>query len=95
MRKLFVLLGLVLTACSSVGNVLPVGVDTYTVSSSMSRVLPSWPEVKAMSTQRAIEFCGSQNKRMTVVGWETHGMVGWSPLDAELTFKCSSQSPTE
>lgn len=95
MKNFFVIFGLVLAGCSTVGDVLPTGVDTYTVSSRMGGQLPAWSEVKALSIQRANEFCGNQNKRMTVVKWETHGARGWTPLDAELTFKCSSQPPAE
>ncbi len=40
MRKLFVILGLVLTGCSTVGDVMPTGVDTYTVSSRMGGQFP-------------------------------------------------------
>lgn len=95
MRRLFVLLGLVLTACSSVGEVLPTGADTYTVSSRMGGQFPAWSEVKSLSIKRANEFCRSQNKQMTVVSWDTHGARGWTPLEAELTFKCSSQSSSQ
>jgi hypothetical protein len=87
-----VTLGLVLQACSTVGEVIPTGPDTYTVSSRMGGQLPAWSEVKALGLKRANEFCDAQKKQMTVVSWETHGARGWTPLDAELTFKCMDRA---
>ncbi len=80
---------ILLAGCASTGEVLPVGSGLYTVSSRMGGQLPAWSEVKALSLKRANEFCDAQKKQMTVVKWETHGARGWTPLDAELTFKCS------
>ena len=78
---------LFLVGCASVGDVLPIGVDTYTVSSRISGGR-SWPKVKALGIERANEFCEEKSKRMEVINWTTHGVRGWSPLDAELSFKC-------
>ena len=93
MRKLLVIVGLILTGCSGVGNVLPTGVDTYTVSCTGN--YSAWSEVKALCTRRANEFCESQKNLMAVISWDTHGVRGWSPQEAELTFKCSSQTPAK
>ncbi len=90
MKKIVVLLAIALFGCSSVGEVLPTGVDTYTVSSRMGGQFPAWSEVKALGIKRANEYCDGQHKQMTVVSWQTHGARGWTPLDAELTFKCVS-----
>ena len=93
MRKLLLIMLLILTGCSTVGNVLPVTGNTFTVTTSGHYT--SWSELKASSIQGANEFCKKQNKHMGVVGWETHGVRGWSPQEAELTFKCSAELPTE
>ena len=85
MKRFWLLLGLATAACSSVGDVMPIGVDKYTVSSHMDDPTSSWPEVKALSINRANEFCGSKNKRMSVVSWEMSGEI---THDAELIFEC-------
>lgn len=92
MKKVLVSVSFLLAACTTVGEVLPTGPETYTVSSRMGGQLPAWSEVKALGIKRANEFCESQGKRMTVVRWETHGARGWTPLDAELTFTCTAQA---
>lgn len=91
--KLFLIMLLILTGCSTVGTVLPVSGDTYMVTTSGHYT--SWSELKASSIQRANDFCAKQNKHIEVVGWETHGVRGWSPQEAELTFKCSTVLPIE
>ena len=95
MKKFVGIVGLFLAACSTVGEVMPIGVDTYTVAGRMGGQLPAWSEVKGLAIKRANEFCDSKNKTMTVVGWETHGARGWTPLDAELTFKCEPNTKPE
>lgn len=88
MSKLFLIVILIFTGCSTVGNVLPIGGDNYTVTTSGH--YKSWSELKASGIQRANEFCAKQNKQMEVIGWETYGVRGWSPQEAELTFICSN-----
>ena len=93
MRKLLLIIPLILIGCSTVGNVLPISGNTYMLTSSGHHT--SWSGLKESSIQRANEFCTKQNKHMVVVGWETHGVRGWSPQEAELTFKCSTELPAE
>ena len=88
MRRVLLLIAASLAGCQSVSNVQPVGPETYTVSSEMSGQFPSWSDVKGLAIKRANEFCAPKGKVMEVVGWETHGARGWTPLNAELTFKC-------
>lgn len=75
--------------CETIGDVIPVGHDTYTVSAPMGGHLPDWSEVKALGLKRANELCDAQKKQMTVVSWQTHGARGWTSLGAELTFTSS------
>ena len=77
-----------LHGCSSVSPVIPVGKNTYRVSSEMGGQLSSWSDVKNLSLKEANEFCIKQNKYMKEGSWETHGARGWTPLNAELTFQC-------
>ncbi|MBA4390900.1 MAG: hypothetical protein C0399_08165 [Syntrophus sp. (in: bacteria)] len=93
MRKLLLVTLLILTGCSTVGNVIPISGDTYTVTSSGHYT--SWSGLKTEGIQLANEFCAKKNKHMAIVSWETHGVRGWSPQEAELTFKCSTELPTE
>ncbi|MEI8645044.1 hypothetical protein P4S60_05295 [Pseudoalteromonas sp. Hal040] len=79
---------LTVVGCSSVSNVLPVGKNQFRVSSEMGGQFPSWSDVKELSIKKAIEYCASTSKTMEEISWETHGARGWTPLNAELTFKC-------
>ena len=79
---------LTLLACSSVSEVIKLGNNTYTVSSSMSGNFPAWSEVKQLALKNAVTKCESMNKYTEVVKYDTHGARGWSPLNVELTFKC-------
>lgn len=89
MKKTLVVALIALAGCQSVGQTLPVGVDTYKVSSESSKLFASWSDVKDLSIKRANDFCDGMKKTMTVVSWETHGVRGWTSLNAELTFKCA------
>lgn len=97
LQKMVMVLTLAAMAgCSSVGEVMPVGPDTYTVGSEKGGQFwtmgPSWSDVKALGLNRANEYCAKQNKTMSVVNWDTHGARGWTPLNAELTFKCEDKA---
>jgi uncharacterized protein YceK len=93
MRTLLLLLLLILTGCSSVGTVLPVGGDTYMISSSGH--YQSWTALKSLCVERANEFCTKQKKYVSVVNSDTHGVRGWSPQEVEFTFKCLLQPSSE
>jgi hypothetical protein len=86
--SLFLLVG-----CATVGNVQPVTGNTYTLTTS-GHYKP-WSELKASCVQGANEFCKDHNKYMGVVSWKTYGVRGWSPQEAELTFKCSAEPPSD
>lgn len=93
MRTL-IFLGLVisvLAGCASTSEILSVGKNTYRVSAEMGGQFPSWSDVKGLALTKANEFCQSKNMYMVEKGWETHGSRGWTPLNAELTFTCSSE----
>lgn len=86
------ILTIAIGGCSSVSGVIPVGKDKYRVSSEMGGQLPSWSDVKDLSLKRANEFCDKKGRYMEEGNWVTHGARGWTPLNAELTFKCLSDS---
>ena len=86
------ILTIAISGCSSVSEVMPVGKDTYRVSSEMGGQFPSWSDVKGLSLKRANGFCSEKGRYMEEGKWVTHGARGWSPLNAELTFRCRSNS---
>lgn len=47
-----------------------------------------WGKIKASSLKRADEYCKQQGKQMEQVDMQTHGVHGWTPQEAELTFSC-------
>lgn len=81
-----------LSGCSSVSQVTPMGSDTYSVGSQVKGGFTSWSEVKAMAVKRATEYCAAQDKNLKVVDVATHGARGWTPQEAEVTFKCEPRS---
>jgi hypothetical protein len=87
MRYFFILV-LVLAGCASVSDVFPVGKDTYTVSSKLGGPGSSWSEAKQLAIAKGNEYCAGLGKQMVVGKFDTHGVRGFSPLNAELTFQC-------
>lgn len=85
--KRTVLVCLLLAGCSTVGNVKTIGVDTYMVGSRAGG-FHSWSEIKELAINRASEHCANFGNKMQVLNIQTHGARGWTPLEAEVTFKC-------
>ena len=83
-----VILVAAICGCASVSDVMPVGKNTYRVSSEMGGQLPSWSDVKGLSLKKANAYCAASGQYMEEGAWVTHGARGWTPLNAELTFKC-------
>lgn len=80
-----------LAGCASISDVVPLGADKYMVGSHVRGGLTSWAEVKAMAVKRATEFCTAQGMSVEVLGMETSGAQGWTPQNADITFKCTKQ----
>lgn len=78
----------VLSGCQSVSNVVPAGNGTFLVGSEVRGGLTSWAEVRALTLNRATEYCADQGKDMEQVDSKTRGARGWTPQEAELTFRC-------
>lgn len=79
---------LILAGCQSVSTVTPAGNGTYMVGSEVRGGFSSWAEVRALTLNRATEYCDAQGKDMEQVDSKTRGARGWTPQEAELTFKC-------
>ena len=77
-----------LTACTSISDVTPASDGHYTVTTQVRGGMTPWGEVKASSLKRADEYCRERGKQMHQVDMQTHGVRGWTPQEAELTFAC-------
>ncbi|MGF6570906.1 hypothetical protein SAMN05443245_1144 [Paraburkholderia fungorum] len=79
----------ILTACTTITDVTPAGDGRYTVTTQVRGGMTPWGEIKATSLKRADEYCTGQGKQMHQINMQTHGVRGWTPQEAELTFACS------
>lgn len=96
LRKRYATLGAMvasglLAACQSVSSVTPAGNDTYMVGSEVRGGFSSWAEVRALTLNRATEYCASLGKGMEQIDSKTRGARGWTPQEAELTFRCTDK----
>lgn len=78
----------VLCGCTTISEVTPAGDGNYTVTTQVRGGMTPWGEVKASSLKRANDYCRQQGKQMHQVDMQTHGVRGWTPQEAELTFSC-------
>ncbi len=79
---------IILAACTTVSDVTPAGDGHYTVTTQVRGGMMPWGEVKATSLKHADEYCNNRGKQMHQVDMQTHGVRGWTPQEAELTFSC-------
>ncbi|BCZ81191.1 hypothetical protein PTKU64_48660 [Paraburkholderia terrae] len=70
----------------------PAGDGHFTVTTQVRGGMTPWGEVKASSLKRADEYCKERGKQMHQVDMQTHGVRGWTPQEAELTFACVAGS---
>ena len=82
------LAAMVLTGCTTMSEVQPVGQGRYLVGTSVRGGFTSDVEVKAGALSRARSFCTGQGKEMVLVSATSSGTQGWTPQNAELLFKC-------
>ncbi|WP_254916361.1 hypothetical protein [Achromobacter denitrificans] len=50
--------------------------------------MTTWNEVKAMAVNKATAYCKQQGQEISNVQIETHGVSGWTPQEADVTFQC-------
>ena len=79
-----------LTASTSISEVMPAGDGHYTVTTQVRGGMTPWREVKASNLKRVDEHRREEGKKMHLVDMHTHGVRGWTPQEAELTFACLS-----
>ncbi len=93
MKLAYALVTLAMAGCTSLSDVVRVGDNKYSVSSTV-RGGASWSEVKGLALKRANEYCESQGQELSSSETQTHGARGWTPQEAEVTFQCGSHSNT-
>jgi hypothetical protein len=79
-----------LAACTTISDVMPAGDGLYIVTTQVRGGMTPWGEVKASTLKRADEYCREHGKQMHQIDMQTHGVRGWTPQEAELTFSCTS-----
>lgn len=92
MRNSVLAVAAVLAGCASVSEVTPLGADKYMVGSHVRGGLTSWAEVKAMAVRGAADFCAAKGMTVEVLGMETSGTQGFTPQNADVTFKCVAKT---
>lgn len=78
---------LIISGCTSTSEVLKIGKDTYTVSSTV-RGFHSHADAKEMTLKRATEYCASMSKEIAVTNTASSGAAGWTPLGSDVIFRC-------
>lgn len=89
---ILVALALALTGCGGMAEVMPVGKDTYSLGSTQVWGMKSWGTLRVEAEKRATAFCDSKRLHMVEVSMQTHGAMGWTPMDTSLTFRCVSDT---
>jgi hypothetical protein len=96
MKILILVLALLLSACASTNDIVPVGKDTYMVSGwGKSPGGYSGAEVKANAIKEAGKFCANQGKQIQVVSSAQRDMTFGVNATAELQFMCLSSNDND
>lgn len=74
--------------CASTSEVVPLGGEKYMVGSHVRGGLTSWAEVKSMAVKQASAYCAAKNLKLEVLNMDTSGVQGFTPQNADVTFKC-------
>ena len=82
-----------LTACSSMSEVTPVGKDTYSVTHSSGSQMMTWVEIKTQALQRAEEYCQSSGRKLLKPKITANHATGLGSKRATVTFECDVIEP--
>lgn len=82
---------LVMTGCSSVSAVTPIGPNSYMVGSNAHGGFSSDAEVKALAINRANEYCAGQGKVAQITASTSSGVQMWTPQNSEVQFTCAAK----
>jgi len=80
--------GLVLTACTTITDPVPVGPDTYMIGLGSNGGFSSDAALMAKTIKAAGAFCASKGKQIEVQDTKQHGVQMWTPQSNQVTFKC-------
>lgn len=88
-RPLLLFAGVGLAAgCTTISEVQPIGQGRYMVGTSARGGFTSDTEVKAGALSKARDYCARERKEMALLHSSSSGTQGWTPQNAEVTFKC-------
>lgn len=88
MRLAALSLAVVLGGCTTMSDVQSIGQGRYMVGTSVRGGFTSDTDVKAGALARARSFCSSTSKEMVLLNSSSSGTQGWTPQNAEVSFKC-------
>ena len=77
-----------LVGCASHTEVVRLGDNRYMVGYQEKSKFDSWTEIKAITVKYADDYCVAQGATVDVLDIKTHGVRGFSPQGAEVTFAC-------
>lgn len=89
MKWAIICCALLLAGCSTVSDVLPIGKDTYMVTSEVYGFKTS-NDAEEMTIKRANAYCESLGKKMLLANISGGGVYGFSPRTNQLVFQCLS-----
>jgi fructose 1,6-bisphosphatase len=70
------------------GDVIPIGRDTYTVNVEARGGVSSNSQVRALALKRANEYCLERGTHALIVDSTSGGVRGFTPQEAEVQFQC-------
>ena len=88
MKRILWLSLALLAACTSTGQVLPTGKDTYMVTASGGSGPFSQNEMEA-AIIKANQFCVSKRQVATIAETNNQGVPGWTQIRATVQFTCT------
>ena len=88
MRKFLIIAAAAIAGCTTMSDVMQIGPDTYIVSTTARGGFTTDTEVKSTVIRKAQAHCGSMGRQMQMVTSNNSGTQGWTPQNAEVTFKC-------
>jgi hypothetical protein len=95
MKNFFLVVFVLLVGCASSGPI-PVGQDTFMITKQSTTGFHSGSSVKAEIFREANEYCTKTGKQLQpVTDRQVDGVPGRSFANAELVFRCLSQSDSE
>jgi uncharacterized protein YgiM (DUF1202 family) len=91
-NQVYLVLLAALAGCASHTEVVALGSGRYMVGYQEKSKFDSWTEIKAITVKDASDYCEKQNLAVDVLDIKTHGVRGWTPQGAEVTFRCIQKS---